>query len=203
MIFFDEIDSIATTRSANEHEGSRRLKNELFIQMDRNDDVLVLAATNLPWELDIAFSRRFESKIYIGLPDLNARTTMLKKKFKSIPNTLSEQNLVEIASMLESYSGADLSVIEKRICYLRIRKAQDSTHFRYDAKKEKYVPCDATHPDSLVTKIENIPHYLVELPLVEKQDAINALNCYGAPSVTLDDIKKYEEYETKQKYAQR
>jgi katanin p60 ATPase-containing subunit A1 len=67
-IFLDEIDSIMSQRAgSNQHEGSRRLKTELLIQMDglaRTDDkIFVLAASNLPWDLDNALLRRLEKRV--------------------------------------------------------------------------------------------------------------------------------------------
>ena len=64
-------------RSDGENEASRRVKTEFLVQMQGvgHDDtgVLVLGATNLPWALDPAIRRRFERRIYISLPEKEAR----------------------------------------------------------------------------------------------------------------------------------
>lgn len=67
-IFLDELDSIMSHRESQEHEGSRRMKTELLIQMDglnkSEEHVFVLAASNLPWDLDPAVLRRLEKRVY-------------------------------------------------------------------------------------------------------------------------------------------
>lgn len=84
-IFFDEIDSILSSRtSTGEHEASRRMKTELLIQLDgliksNNERVFLLAASNLPWELDAALLRRLEKRILVTLPSLEAREDMVRK----------------------------------------------------------------------------------------------------------------------------
>lgn len=69
-------------RSEGESESSRRIKTEFLVQMDgvgsNQSGVLVLGATNVPWELDPAMRRRFEKRVYIALPEPAARTTMFK-----------------------------------------------------------------------------------------------------------------------------
>lgn len=81
-IFVDEIDSILSSRGTGEHEASRRMKTELLIQLDglirsNNDRVFLLAASNLPWELDMALLRRLEKRILVELPNAEARMNMI------------------------------------------------------------------------------------------------------------------------------
>ena len=78
IIFIDEIDSILTARSDNENEASRRLKTEFMIQLDGaatsgEERVLIMGATNRPFELDDAVIRRMARRIYIPLPDKSTR----------------------------------------------------------------------------------------------------------------------------------
>lgn len=84
IIFIDEIDSLATSRDQNEGECSRRLKTELFIQMENalsTRRIIFVAATNRPFELDDAFLRRFDKLIFLPLPDKGSREQLLRQRF--------------------------------------------------------------------------------------------------------------------------
>lgn len=63
IIFIDEVDSLAGARGDNESEASRRIKTEFLVQMqgvgNESNGVLVLGATNIPWQLDPAIKRRW------------------------------------------------------------------------------------------------------------------------------------------------
>lgn len=94
-IFVDEIDSILSSRGSGEHEASRRMKTELLIQLDglirsSGDRVFLLAASNLPWELDMALLRRLEKRILVELPTPEARANMI---IANIPPKMCESQL--------------------------------------------------------------------------------------------------------------
>ncbi|VDK44548.1 unnamed protein product, partial [Cylicostephanus goldi] len=83
VIFIDEVDSLCRTRCSSEDDANRRVKTELLVQLQRlytTSNVVLICATNCPWDLDPAFMRRFEKKIYIGLPDVEARIAMLNQR---------------------------------------------------------------------------------------------------------------------------
>lgn len=117
VIFIDEIDSIGAKRKDDDHETMRRVKTSLLVEMQGvgsdNEGVLVLAATNLPWEIDEALRRRLEKRIYISLPDENSRMLILKHCIGETPHSLTEDNWDELGRKTEHFSGSDLSTLSK------------------------------------------------------------------------------------------
>ena len=127
IIFIDEIDSMCGSRSEGENESSRRVKTEFLVQMQgvgkENNNVLVLGATNLPWALDSAVRRRFEKRIYIPLPEVEARQYLLRKKLKGLDDKLSKDDMNYVARKCEGYSGSDLEILAKDAAMEGIRFA--------------------------------------------------------------------------------
>jgi vacuolar protein-sorting-associated protein 4 len=105
IIFIDEVDSLCGQRGEGESEASRRIKTEFLVQMNGvgNDPsgVLVLGATNIPWQLDSAIRRRFEKRIYIPLPDFIARVELFKLNVGNTPCTLTDKEFKRLAEMTE------------------------------------------------------------------------------------------------------
>nr|GME09143.1 katanin P60 ATPase-containing subunit A-like 2 isoform X1 [Ipomoea batatas] len=141
-IFLDEIDAIISQRgeARSEHEASRRLKTELLIQMDgltRSDElVFVLAATNLPWELDAAMLRRLEKRILVPLPEPEARKAMFEELLPSASDSehLPYDLLVE---KTEGYSGSDIRLLCKEAAMQPLRRLM-----AFLEEKQEMVPED-------------------------------------------------------------
>lgn len=130
-IFLDEIDSIMGQRDSGgggqEHEASRRMKTELLIQMDglsrTSDVVFVLAASNLPWDLDAAMLRRLEKRVLVDLPSPDARHALFGSLLA--PYTPADFNFDESVSRTEGYSGADIKLVAKEACMAPVRRLME------------------------------------------------------------------------------
>ena len=127
-VFMDEIDALMGARGGGpggEHEASRRMKTELLIQMDglaRGDaGVFVLAATNLPWELDLAMLRRLEKRVLVGLPDARAREAIVEKLLASHAKEPGV-SAREVAQATEGYSGSDVATLCKEMAMRPLRR---------------------------------------------------------------------------------
>lgn len=69
---------------------------------------MVLAATNHPWDIDEAFRRRFEKRVYIGLPDDDTRSALLELCLKDVNVSPSLKN-DSITDQLQGYTGSDIA----------------------------------------------------------------------------------------------
>ncbi|KAF8068135.1 hypothetical protein N665_1150s0009 [Sinapis alba] len=117
VIFVDEIDSLLGARGgSSEHEATRRMRNEFMAAWDglRSKDshrILILGATNRPFDLDDAVIRRLPRRIYVDLPDAENRLKILKI-FLTPENLETGFQFDKLAKETEGYSGSDL----KNLC---------------------------------------------------------------------------------------
>lgn len=144
VVFIDEIDSLCSARSSDDSESSKRVKTEFLVQMqgvdDSMDGVLVIAATNIPWDLDSAIRRRFEKRIYIPLPDAQARFDLISKAFAETPNSIDPADIQTLALATEGFSGADLSIFVRDAVMQPVRECQSASHFSKD-RDGMFTPC--------------------------------------------------------------
>lgn len=176
-IFIDEIDSLCSRRgSESEHEASRRVKSELLVQMDgisseeNQKTVMVLAATNFPWDIDEALRRRLEKRIYIPLPNDEGREVLLKINLREVKVDESV-DMKAIAQQLAGYSGADITNLCRDASMMSMRRkiaGMKPEQIKQLAKEELDLPVSAMDFDDAVSKCNK--------------------------SVSKQDLEKYEEW---------
>lgn len=149
MLFFDEIDAIGGRRD--QQEGQQYMKmavNQLLYEMDgveaNNQNVLVIAATNAPWDVDPALRRsgRFSKTIYLPEPDLKSRISILKLHAKKRPLSIGIPFML-LGLATTGYASADLkSVVDEaatfpwREAFFSIQKKSDE-YIKHGLSKEE------------------------------------------------------------------
>eukprot|EP01052_Picozoa_sp_SAG31_P033751 SAG31_NODE_3856_length_3815_cov_3.607374_4_plen_170_part_00 len=117
-------------REGGEHEASRRFKTEMLIQMDglakrrEGSNVFVLAASNLPWELDQALLRRLEKRIVVPLPCAVARQAILELHLRERAEP--DLDFSAFTAQTEGYSGSDLVLVCKEAAMRPLRRLMSS-----------------------------------------------------------------------------
>jgi katanin p60 ATPase-containing subunit A1 len=176
-IFFDEIDAICSSRGGgDEHEASRRVKSEILVQMDgvaasgSDKLVIVLAATNFPWQLDEALRRRLEKRIYIPLPDAEGRLALLDINLKSV-RLSDDVDLDEIQQKCAGYSGADLTNVCRDASMMAMRRRIAGLS---------------------IEEIKNLPSEEMDLPVTREDLLLAATNV--ASSVNAEQVQLQENW---------
>jgi len=192
-IFIDEVDSIGQKRGEGDNEASRKVMAEMLVQMDgvsgkldqedlsieelKKNIVMVMGATNLPWDLDDALRRRFEKRVYIPLPNSVGRKEMFRINMKGIKvqNDLDVNRLVQLT---DGYSGADIANVCREASLMQMRRKLMKTGGRLNFTMIKNNPsCLMNELDAPVTQLD-------------METAIKNIS----KSVSQNDIKKYEQF---------
>ncbi|GAV85097.1 AAA domain-containing protein [Cephalotus follicularis] len=142
IIFVDEVDSMLGQRTrVGEHEAMRKIKNEFMTQWDgllskAGERILVLGATNRPFDLDEAIIRRFERRIMVGLPSVDNREGILRTLLakEKVDEGL---DFKEVATMTEGYSGSDLKNLCTTAAYRPVRELIQQERLKDLEKKRK------------------------------------------------------------------
>ncbi len=205
IIFIDEVDSLCSARSDSENDATRRIKTEFLVQMQGvgvdNDGILVLGATNIPWGLDSAIRRRFEKRIYIPLPELEARMRMFEIHIGDTLTTLGKGDYRLLSSETQGYSGADIGIVVREALMMPIRKVQSATHFKYakgpsptdpdNVVDDLLTPCKKNERGSMEMSWMEVPGDKLLEPKVSVDDFLQSLK-NTRPTVNADDLKRFE-----------
>ncbi|CAJ1922429.1 unnamed protein product [Cylindrotheca closterium] len=182
IIFIDEVDSLCGSRQEGESDSARRVKTEFLVQMDgvgkTEGSVLVLGASNVPWDLDAAIRRRFEKRVYIPLPAAPARTYMIRMHLGDTPNNLQESDYIKLGHISEGASGSDIEVMVKEALMEPLRRCQQAKQFVTDSK-DMLIPCE---------KYPNCAHCIPKLSTDPPGKDYTCQNC-GALRMTLWEVE--------------
>jgi len=180
-IFIDEIDGLCSQRGGDEHEASRRAKGVLLTQMDgvgvdQSKIVMVLGATNHPWDIDEAMRRRLEKRIYIPLPTHEDRVNLFKINTKTLKLS-PDVDFDRLSRLLENhyYSGADITLVVRDAAMMTMRRFRDGAGKQEvrqrAAELGKLIAEQPTTMDDFLQAIRKVPS-----------------------SINVDQIKKFEEW---------
>lgn len=132
IIIIDEIESLCQNRqSTTASDGNaRRVATTLLDRMTEHDNVCVLGTTNLPWQLDPAFARRFRRKVHVGLPSLSVRQEMIAQRLRPFNHNLSTADVKTFGQACSGFSGdsvvGSIEVVVEDLAY----KIESATHFK-------------------------------------------------------------------------
>jgi ATP-dependent 26S proteasome regulatory subunit len=123
VVVLDDFDGLFMNRQDGEHHTTREMKTEWLQWLDgvmpgtgseMENRVLIVAATNHPWDVDIAATRRLPQKIYVGLPNTEDRLDLLKKWFEDL--SPEESILHYIVNATEGYTPTDIYQVLTTAC---------------------------------------------------------------------------------------
>lgn len=127
VLFFDEVDALAASRTDMRSSAGRHLINQFLSELDgiesSNEGILILAATNAPWHLDGAFRRpgRFDRMQFVPPPDQPARTAILQVHLGGKPQD--DIDYSALAARSANFSGADLKAVVEQAVEQKLKEA--------------------------------------------------------------------------------
>lgn len=134
VIFVDELDGLFRERGGEDHDVGRDLKTEFLqlwegVRRDNRDDkrggssILIIGATNRPFDVDPAFLRRMPRRIYVGPPDYDSRVAVLRRMLDRVPIDLNF-DIDLVARMTEGYSPSDIRELLQAAALYPLREAR-------------------------------------------------------------------------------
>ncbi|XP_020204661.1 uncharacterized protein LOC109789991 [Cajanus cajan] len=200
IIFVDEVDSMLGQRTrVGEHEAMRKIKNEFMTHWDGlmtspGERILVLAATNRPFDLDEAIIRRFERRIMVGMPSAEnrekiLRTVLAKEKVDE------KLDFKEVATITEGYSGSDLKNLCTTAAYRPVRELIQQERLRTLEKKQK--GGEGQNSNVQDAEEEAQQERVITLRPLNMRDFIEAKNqvsaSYAAEGAGMSELKQWNE----------
>ncbi len=178
ILFFDELDALGYSRSKARSDHTRTLVNEFLGQLDgagaRNERLLILAATNMPWDIDPAMKRpgRFSRQIFIAPPDATARAEIFRLKLHDLP--CDPVDIQQLAKRTHLFSGADIDGVVEYTKDAVLGEIIESGNERNITMQDLADACDQCRPTTL-----------------DWLDTVTTMLKYGGDDPAFKEVKEY------------
>lgn len=195
VLFIDELETLFPNRANDIHETTRKVISVILQELDGLDKaknpILLLGATNVPWMVDEAFLRpgRFDIKIFVGLPDAQARGKMLAMAL-SKGSIHPENGLVEyMAARTNNYSGADLNGVVDRLRQLAY--SSGAKFYGRELAEKAIAAVSPTASGEILDKIQEWESQA--MPSNSRNSGSSGVRIASRPDVTLKDVVGMED----------
>ena len=175
ILFIDEVDSLLGDRNS-EVGGEIRAKNQFLSELDgvngkgKDTMMYVIGATNKPWSLDEPFLRRFQKRIYVSLPNMDAREKLFEQYTEPLKKS-SRFNLITLAKQFDAYSASDIKDVCQGAQLLVVNELFRSPTYHEPVKGE-------------------VPQNPRELTMADFKD----IKARRKPSVSIENIRAYHKW---------
>ena len=137
VVFIDEVESILSKRKEGENDAMKRLKTEFLIQFDgvgssEENRVLIIGATNRPFDLDPAVIRRLPKRVYVGPFNDEEKKGFIKKIIMQNKCNITDEQFLQIAKMCNNYSNSDLKELCREAAYEPLRELNSTSLQKVD-----------------------------------------------------------------------
>ncbi|KAF3488765.1 hypothetical protein F2Q69_00057514 [Brassica cretica] len=197
IIFVDEVDSMLGQRTrAGEHEAMRKIKNEFMTHWDglmssSGDRILVLAATNRPFDLDEAIIRR----IMVGLPSVESREKILRTLLSK--EKTENLDFHELAQMTDGYSGSDLKNFCTTAAYRPVRELIKHECLKDQERKKREEAEKSSSEEGTEAKEEASEERVITLRALSMEDMRVAKSqvaaSFAAEGAGMNELKQWNE----------
>ncbi|KAL8698747.1 MAG: hypothetical protein Q9201_006401, partial [Fulgogasparrea decipioides] len=152
-IVIDDIEGLCMSRRSDSTDNSNRhrIANELLACMTKYHNVVVIGTTNLPWDLDPAFGRRFDSKVHVGLPTKSELYDLIRLRLVGLNHGLTSPDIWNLAQDCDGFTGdAMVKTINAAMKGL-VLEWEFATHCRQVMvnDQQKFYPCDANQSGAI------------------------------------------------------
>ncbi|XP_053698237.1 vacuolar protein sorting-associated protein 4-like [Sabethes cyaneus] len=206
IILVEEVDSLCSSRS-DEREETQRLKTEFLgmiqAMQSYSDGIFVLSATSTPWMLNSSIRQFFDKRVYISLPEENARFMIFKSNLGNTAHYLTEDNLHILAGETNGCSGADIVVVVRDALMQPVREIQSATYFKQVSGSspidkttvcdDLLAPCSPDESGAIKMSWMEMPSDKLFLRPVTMTDMLKSLHGFKPAVGDMDKFDKFRE----------